>query len=672
VLLFRFLVVFVALSSFARPADAQGPDPADAICARFTAGAAVSNPPEVRSQNGVLETTLTFKAAVDAAGLTRYCYINEKGFQSPTLRAKQGDLLIIHFRNALAPATGSPSLHAAHIAAGSNLEDPCRGKPSVSSTNLHFHGMSIPAACHQDEVIHTAIEAGTSFDYRFRIPVNEPPGMYWYHPHVHGTTQKQLQGGASAALIVEGIQAKEASLTGLGEHILVIRDQPLSAAPDVPQASAPSWDLSVNYVPVAYPGYEPASIHVKPRERQFWRVVNAAANTILNLQVVAGGVPQALQVFSIDGAPISGGPLRQENILLGPGARAEFVLTTPPAGESAQLITEKWDAGPAGDNDPYRPLATIISTKDAQASVIPAMPKQAQKASLPAVAATVERRLYFRQSGIQDDDDKSATSGAPNNDANTRFYILVDGYRATSFDMNAPPTLIVHQGTVEDWIVSNATFEDHVFHIHQIHFQLLEVDGQPVTDPVSRDTINIPHRTRNAPPPSVKVRMDFRGSNVVGIFMYQCHIVAHQEGGMMGSIQVLPPGEPTSLKLLTPTSTVPLGQAITITAKVVSAAQGLKAPVGTVQFEADGHLEGPPIPLAGGEAARTFSFYSSGPHTVGATYSGDAKYEASQAQQVRISAHIAELKSPSQGTGTLRIEVPPNSTTTTRARVIRR
>jgi hypothetical protein len=106
----------------------------------------------------------------------------------------------------------------------------------------------------------------------------------------------------------------------------------------------------------------------------------------------------------------------------------------------------------------------------------------------------------------------------------------------------------------------------------------------------------------------------------------------------MGAIQVLPPGEPTSVKLLTPMGTVPLRQPITVTARVAPAGKGGAVPAGTVQFEADGHLEGPPIPLSGGEAARAFSFYSSGIHSVGATYSGDPKYEASHAQQVQISA----------------------------------
>ena len=535
-------------------------------------------------------------------------------------------------------ATDVATLPVAQMHSGRDPDAPCQGeRMSDSSTNIHFHGLSIPPKCHQDEVIHTAIEPGTTFDYRIRIPLNEPPGLYWYHPHLHGVTQRQLQGGASAALIVDGIE-NNASLAGLPERILVIRDQPLQSSPGVRQSNAPSWDLSVNYVPVTYPRYEPATILVKPGERQFWRVVNASANTILDLQVIVGGAARGLLIYSIDGVPIRGGPLVQDDVLLGTGARAEFVLTTPNTGETAQLITRKWDTGPIGDNDPQRPLAIISATTGVQENTLEATRKNVHTAShLVLAAPTVERRLYFRQSGNQDDDDKSLSSTS-DNDANTRFYILVDGYKATLFDMDSPPTLVVHQGTVEDWIIYNATFEDHVFHIHQLHFQLLEINGRAVKDAATRDTINIAHRSRGAPPPSVKLRMDFRGAYLLGTFIYQCHIAAHGEGGMMGEIQVLPPGERTFVKLSAPTGTVSLRQPITVTAKVVPARKRDGVPGGTVQFEVDGHLEGPQIPLSRGEAARSFSFYSSGMHSVGATYSGDPKYEASHAQQVQISA----------------------------------
>ena len=77
------------------------------------------------------------------------------------------------------------------------------------STNLHFHGMTLPPVCHQDDVLKTSIQPGDPpFEYRFRIPDDAPPGLYWYHPHIHGFSKAQVLGGASGALIIEGWSAR--------------------------------------------------------------------------------------------------------------------------------------------------------------------------------------------------------------------------------------------------------------------------------------------------------------------------------------------------------------------------------------------------------------------------------------------------------------------------------
>ena len=78
---------------------------------------------------------------------------------------------------------------------------------TLPSTNPHFHGLAVPPVCHQDETLRTLIQPGDPpFEYRVQIPKNQPPGLYWYHPHVHGFTEEQLLGGASGALIVEGME----------------------------------------------------------------------------------------------------------------------------------------------------------------------------------------------------------------------------------------------------------------------------------------------------------------------------------------------------------------------------------------------------------------------------------------------------------------------------------
>jgi FtsP/CotA-like multicopper oxidase with cupredoxin domain len=140
-------------------------------------------------------------------------------------------------------------------------------------------------------VLHTLIQPGDpAFEYRFRIPDDEPPGLYWYHPHTHGFTNRQVLGGASGALIVEGVERANRKLAGLPEHVFVARDQELlhPEAPPRPGLTPPppvlrdaegdilntgmgggkpAKDLSINFVPVPYPDYPPAAIEVRPSER---------------------------------------------------------------------------------------------------------------------------------------------------------------------------------------------------------------------------------------------------------------------------------------------------------------------------------------------------------------------------------------------------------------------
>jgi FtsP/CotA-like multicopper oxidase with cupredoxin domain len=121
--------------------------------------------------------------------------------------------------------------------------------------------------------------------------------------------------------------------------------------------------------------------------------------------------------------------------------------------------------------------------------------------------------------------------------------ITVDGQPAKPYDPADPsPNIIAQQGDVEDWIIENRTTELHAFHIHQIHFMMLAWNGVPVDEPFLRDTVNVPYWDgKSTTYPSVKLRMDFRDPNIIGTFPYHCHLLEHEDGGMMGTIRVLPP-----------------------------------------------------------------------------------------------------------------------------------
>jgi FtsP/CotA-like multicopper oxidase with cupredoxin domain len=517
------------------PCTAQAHLPSD-ICPRPTEAAVVTNPPELRSHDGILEVSLHLKYEETqvSQGPPRYCFVTDDGQESPTLRVLPGDTLIVHLHNDLPSRPSAPGNQ--HAMAAPSSSDDCGGSGAMnaSTTNLHFHGMTIPPICHQDDVMHTAVQAGESFDYRFTIPAEEAPGLYWYHPHPHGFSERQIQGGASGALIVDGLETRFPFVSKLPERVIFLRDQQ-RIGPEAPSAAVPSWDLSVNFVPIVYPHHVPAIIPIAANERQLWRVANAGADTIYDLQVLAGQIAQPLQVLALDGVPLPTSQTQTE-VLLPPGARAEFVVTGPAKGQDARLITKAWDTGPAGDTDTQRTIANLLLNSGY--STAPLRPPDLQRREIARTCCNshadtepaVQRRLYFSQ--------RSSNPQDPDNFV--VYFITVEGETPAPYKMGMPPNIVVHQGEVEEWTIQNRSDEDHVFHIHQIHFKVLKVNGRAVTDPAMRDTIDLPYWSGKGPFPSVTLRMDFSNPNTVGTFLYHCHILKHEDMGMTGSVQVLP------------------------------------------------------------------------------------------------------------------------------------
>ena len=500
-------------------------------------------------------------------GSVRYCYVLPDGRQSPALRLSPGDLLILRLTNSLADVDKqTQSAHAGH--SKKRAADPCTsGAMTPVSTNLHFHGLSVPPVCHQDDVLRTSVQpTDPPFEYRFQIPANQPPGLYWYHPHIHGFSSRQVLGGASGPLVIEGLERATPQVAGLPERIFVIRDQdlvnpnapPSRSEPVVPRKlidrdgdsantgtgfGKPAKDLSINFVPVPYPDYPPAMIRMRPGERQLWRIVNAGSVTYLNLAVIFGRTAQKVGLVAIDGVPMNvplgkSPPITSvDHIGVPPGARAEFIVEGPPAGTPALLVTRTVDTGQGGENDPNRAIAAIVAAADSPEpqSRLAAFSQPLPPPAVPwlgDVEPVRVRRFYFSEKLSDPKDPNSATD----------FFITEDGKTPAPFDPTATvPDIVARQGDVEDWIIENRSTELHAFHIHQLHFALIELSGRVINEPLLRDTVNIPYFTdQMLQYPSVRLRMDFRDPNTVGTFVYHCHLLEHEDGGMMGTIRVDP------------------------------------------------------------------------------------------------------------------------------------
>jgi FtsP/CotA-like multicopper oxidase with cupredoxin domain len=491
-------------------------------------GSIVMNPQTLVSQNGTLSADFTFNTIVNSGGYILYCYDYTSTVESPTLQLDPGDTLILNLTNGLPPAPkGGHSMDMKGELIGPPEVGCTGGMITASSTNIHFHGLNIPPVCHQDDVINTLLQSGDVFQYKFQIPANEPPGMYWYHPHAHGFATLQVNGGAAGAIIINGMEKFRPEVSGLPERILMIRQQFLNAASWLPGPNV----LTLNFQPADPPLQLAPQIIMKPNAQEFWRVANASTQAFLTLQVDFGLTPQALQIVAFDGRPLPH-TATTNTILLPPAGRVEFIVTGPPPNQPASFVTTGYNTGAVGNPNTFQELAEILTSNDASTD-LPRMPaatpatKPQRFEGLMNAPVTTARTLYFSET--------TAGTNGP-----TNYYITVSGQRPHLFAGGEPPAIVTQVGAVEDWTIENHAQEAHVFHIHQIHFAVLELNGVAQTNPQMRDTYVVPGWNGSGPYPSIKVRMDFRDPEIAGTFVYHCHILDHEDGGMMAKIQVNP------------------------------------------------------------------------------------------------------------------------------------
>jgi FtsP/CotA-like multicopper oxidase with cupredoxin domain len=498
--------------------------------ARPSPGTVVQDALSLTSLNGTLEAKFIMGHSVDESGYTHYCY-NYKtatGYvEAPTLRLNQGDTLVLGVVDRIQAddSMGMKMKMKMHSALPSQI---CgdTGMQTLQSTNVHFHGLNVSPDCHQDDVLTTLIQPGTpGFEFKIPIPKDEPPGLYWYHPHIHGFTEFQVNGGAAGALVVEGMEKIHPEVAGLTERVFTIRQQYL-----VPWIPGP-YQLTLNYQVSALPFPHPV-IQMAPGEKQFWRILNATIQDFLQLQFQINGTAQPVELVALDGYPLA--KTRMETtILVPPAGRAEFVVQAPAAGATATLITQNYSTGPTGNADLAQNIADIqLTNSPAKAhagSAGPALHLEDLKfADLAKQNPTTQRKIYFSE-------EFGGTNGP------IQFYITVDGQQQKVFEADEKPVITTKVGAVEDWVIENRALETHAFHIHQIHFLVLEVDGQPVPVQDYRDTIEVPFwEGPGHPYHSVKVRMDFRDPTIAGTFVFHCHILLHEDLGMMHKILVEP------------------------------------------------------------------------------------------------------------------------------------
>ncbi|WP_404710145.1 multicopper oxidase family protein [Sphingomonas sp. MMS24-J13] len=437
---------------------------------------ALATPPEYRSKDGQLFVTMEARATKVRLGTREVEGSTFNGiYGGPVLRLKQGDTLHLRLVN-----------HLAQI------------------TNVHFHGLAVSPEGHSDDSMRM-IAPGQTWDYVIQIPADHPPGVYWFHTHGHDFAERQLMGGLSGTLIIEGFQQEVPATLPLIERLMVLKEFSPSGKGGLNNVPKP-----VNGTVKSINGQIGASIAMQPGETQLWRFTDQTANTYFRLRLE--GTP--MTVIGRDARPILH-PETVPEMMIGPAERVDVLVTVPAAGRY-RLLSEPTATGPAGDMFPPQMLATVISAPD------PSRPP-------PAPLGTLTVNAPKQQPIPGDHIDAHRLVSFSEDPVTGLFFINHQTFDPKRVDVKVP------LGSIEEWEIRNASEELHVFHIHQLAFQVLSVNGKAQPFQGLQDTIDVPIHG------SVRIRMAFTDPIIVGRFMFHCHILEHEDKGMMAQIEVYDP-----------------------------------------------------------------------------------------------------------------------------------
>jgi suppressor of ftsI len=459
----------------------------------------LSNPPELRAKNHTL--SLTLHAAIASDGKNSFYFNGQPN--APTLRLSPGDQLKITYINEL-PIKPRES---------------CAITRCMDMTNLHFHGLTVSPDPPQDDVLTMMAMPGQSLRYTVQIPKDHSPGLYWYHTHPHGESYRQVLDGMSGALVIEGIESYFPALAGLPERILVVRGRAVANDPhstDLKQRVELSSDVcggepeTPGEVMTVNGSVRP-QIEIAPGERQFWRLVNASADRYVDLELEG----QVFEIVAMDGEPIARHDTNHKerttgHVLVPPAGRLEAIVTGPAAGTPRRLISHCVDTGPEGDPNPAMILANIIPLS--AAATIPKISQSSLKPDVKTLDLAAEEKAPPRFT-VTFTEDKNG------------FYINKE-----KFALDAGPMVRARVGTYQHWRIVNATRELHPMHIHQVHFLAYAENDKPVANPLWLDTVNVPYGG------SADVIMDFTDPVIRGMSVFHCHLLNHEDKGMMAKI----------------------------------------------------------------------------------------------------------------------------------------
>jgi FtsP/CotA-like multicopper oxidase with cupredoxin domain len=362
------------------------------------------------------------------------------------------------------------------------------------ATNLHTHGLHVSPITPGDNVLMT-IPAGESFTYEYDLPDDHAPGTYWYHSHAHGISEGQVFAGMSGVIVIRGLdELLPADLRDVTQHVFALKDIQIEDGAIITD----NIDSNASTTRLVNGQLQPV-VTMRPGETQLWRLANVGADIFYRVGLSGA----ELHVIAEDGNPVA--EVRSfEDLVMPPGKRFDVLVQAADSG-SMNLETLGYDQG--GDTYPEVTLATVAIDGD-----------PAPELSLPTSLAPFEDLREVEAA-------ESRSFAFTEDDANNQFFI--NGEMFSHDRVNT----VVQLDTVEEWTISNDTTEQHPFHIHVNDFQVVSVNGEAYDAVSLQDTVILPSGG------DVVIRMHF--TDFLGKYVYHCHILNHEDNGMMAVLEVV-------------------------------------------------------------------------------------------------------------------------------------
>lgn len=454
-------------------------------------GASFVQPKVLTSTNGRLEVTLKAEAGTVPYGDgTRFAYTYNGTSPGPTLRVRPGDTLVVTLEN--------------------HLDEP---------TNLHTHGLHVSPEGDSDNVF-VRVDPGRSHTYTYVLPTDHRSSLCWYHPHHHGMVAPQLSGGLFGGIIVEDSIDQIPELTASTDRLLVLSDPTVGDSPSVLDVSGMQVMQGREGDLALVNGLRAPAITAAAGSLERWRILNASPSRYYRLTLDG----HRLQVIGADGGRLAT-PDAVDELLLAPGERTE-VLVAPTTAGSFPFRTRGYDRGSPGmgggmmggrstSSTDGQVLATLTVTGSAAAARLPT--RLAPATDLDPGTAGSERAIELAMG-------MGGGNGGMGGGGMMSFTI-----NGASFDPNRT-NVDVRAGDTEDWVITNTSSMDHPFHLHAWPFRVVDRTAGPPDVPGWKDTVNVPAGA------TVTIRVPF--ADITGRTVYHCHILDHEDQGMMGVIHV--------------------------------------------------------------------------------------------------------------------------------------